>query len=295
MSDAATKPARKRNPAAARKPVRPTKALSPHPESSVSDRVPTPVLPLFYTSPEPLAGSRHGGWRLLAGEAGFAADTAAIPLVATDFASAARSYPILFTSGEVAPVALVGLERANLFVEGGRWEEGAYVPAYVRRYPFLLIEAPDQSGFGLAIDAASPQVIRDGEQGEALFTDTSEPAPVTLRALEFCRLFNHEHERARAFCAALTEAQLLVDRRADVTLPTGRTLRVSGFQVVDPERFARLDEATLVAWHRNGWLALVHFHLASLERFTDLLARQGRREAAATPTTPATSTTPTLQ
>jgi hypothetical protein len=250
-------------------------------ENSVpASSTPAPVLPLFYADPVALAAGRHGDWRLTSNGAGFAAEAVALPLVVTDFAAASRSYPILFTAGEIAPVALVGLERANLFVEDGRWSDGAYVPAYVRRYPFLLIEAPDKSGFGLAVDAASGLIAREGEAGEPLFAG-QEPGAVTLRALEFCRLFNQDHDRVRAFCRALAEADLLVDRQADATLPNGRKLAVSGFQVVDPARFAGLAEETVVAWHRAGWLALVHFHLASLERFTDLLARQGRRDALA--------------
>lgn len=70
-----------------------------------------------------------------------------------------------------------------------------------------------------------------------------------------------------------------MDRQAVVMLPdSGRRLSVSRVQVVDPRRFCELSEQTVIAWHRNGGLALVHFHLASLERFADLLARQGRRE-----------------
>lgn len=244
-----------------------------------SDSVPATVLPLFYSAPVALAASRHQSWRLLPGAAGFAAETAAIPLVVTDFAAASRNYPILFTSGDVAPIGLVGLEKSNLFVEDQHWVEGSYVPAYVRRYPFLLIEASDKSGFGLAIEAESPLVAKNGDIGELLFTDSGEPGLVTMRALEFCRLFNQDHERARAFCKALTDADLLADRKADATLPNGRKLSVAAFQVVDPERFAKLDEETVVAWHRIGWLALVHFHLASLERFADLLTRQERRDS----------------
>ena len=136
---------------------------------------------------------------------------------------------------------------------------------------------PDKSGFALAVDARSELIAQEaGAGGIPLFQD-EKPAPVTLRALEFCRLFTQDFERASAFCKALTEEKLLVDRRADGALPTGRKFAVSGFQVVDPKRFAELPEERVVAWHRNGWLGLVHFHLASLERFTDLLVRQGRR------------------
>jgi hypothetical protein len=206
-----------------------------------------------------------------------------IPLVASDFAAASHSYPIVFTTGEIVPVALVGLERTNLFVEEGRWAEGAYVPAYIRRYPFLMIEAADKSGFALAVDAASELITKEESDaagaGAPLFED-AQPSQASLRALEFCRAFTQDHERTKAFCKALTEERLLVDRRADAVLPTGRKLGVSGFQVVDPQHFAELPEAKILTWHRNGWLGLIHFHLASLEHFTDLLSRQGRQEQA---------------
>ena len=78
---------------------------------------------------------------------------------------------------------------------------------------------------------------------------------------------------------------LLIDRRADATLPDGRKLGLDGFQVIDTERFANLDEAVVLDWHRRGWLALVHFHLASLERFGALLTLQAQAAATAEPAT----------
>lgn len=234
------------------------------------------VLPVYYAGAVPLNAVRHGAWRLLPGDAAFAAAAPAVPLTVGEFANAAHSFPIVFAAGEPAPVALMGLENANLFIAGGAWAEGVYIPAYVRRYPFLLIEAPDKSGYALGIDQTSVQIAKDGHKGEALF-DKGEPGGVTKRALEFCRVFNDDHLRGRAFCKALAEADLLVDRRADAALPDGRRMGVLGFTIVDAARFARLDDAIVLAWHRKGWLALVHFHLASLERFTDLLRRQSKR------------------
>jgi len=252
-------------------------------------QAPAPILPLFYVEPAPLAASRHGAWRLLPGDARFMAEEPAIPLTAGEFVAAARSYPILFTEAG-APVALTGLERRNLFIEDGQWAEDAYAPAYVRRYPFLLIEAADKSGYGLAIDAASAQVAKGGDQGHALF-DQGEPSAITREALEFCRLFNEDHRRTQDFCAALEKAGLLVARRADATTPDGRRLGVEGFRIIDIEALAALDDATVVDWHRKGWLALAHFHIASLQRFADLLNRQGRSQAVDEPS-PKSAKTP---
>lgn len=240
-----------------------------------------PAFPPLYSDPVALTASRHAHWRLLPGGAAFAAGATSVPLVASEFAAASRSYPILFTGTKVTPVALLGLEKVNLFVDGERWAEGAYVPAYVRRYPFVMIEAADGSGFALAVDAASKLIGKEqGTEGASLFQD-GRPAPVTLRGLEFCRQFTLEHERARGFCQGLQQADLLADRYAAATLPCGgRKLCVGGFKVVDPRRFSELPEQTVICWHRNGWLALVYFHLASLERCGDLLVRQGRKDGA---------------
>jgi hypothetical protein len=210
------------------------------------------------------------------GDVGFASKAPASPVTVGEFAAAARFYPVVFTAEVTSPVALMGLEKTNLFVEDGQWSESAYVPAYVRRYPFLLIEAADKSGFALGIDGGSTQVAKGGRKGRALFEEGL-PSEVTKSALEFCRLFNEDHQRTQAFCKAPDEAGILVDRRADAALPDGRRMGVQGFKVVDVRKFMALDDAQVVEWHKRGWLGLVHYHLASLQRFSDLLTRQGKR------------------
>src|SRR3546814_15975283 len=102
-------------------------------------------LPLFYREPQPLALSVHGAWRLKGGDASFAAETPFVPLVVGELAAAARCYPIVFAAGD-APIALLGLERINLFVDGGRWAADSYVQASVRPSPFGLIEIGRASG-----------------------------------------------------------------------------------------------------------------------------------------------------
>jgi len=92
--------------------------------------------------------------------------------------------------------------------------------------------------------------------------------------MRFCGDYTREHDQTRRFTAALIENELLIDRNIDVTLADGRQMSVNGFQVVDVEKFAALPDATVVAWHRSGWLALVHHHLSSLARFSALVNRQ---------------------
>lgn len=239
-------------------------------------------VPLFYIAPEPLSAAAHGVWRLGEGDFAFAAETPFVPVVAGEVAQAMHTYPIVFSAGDAHPIAVMGVERENLFVTDGRWAADAYVPAYVRRYPFGFIPTINPEGFVLAIDAGAERVRKDGDEGMALFEEM-EPSELTRQALAFCDAFQGQAAVTRAFADALVAAELLVDRRADVQLPDGRTLGLEGFQVVDADKLAGLPDETIVEWHRNGWLALVHYHLASLDRFTLLLARRATRAAVAEP------------
>lgn len=243
------------------------------------------ALPLFYRDPQPLSVAQHGAWRLKDGDVAFAAETPFVPVVVSEIAAAARCYPVVFSAAEGAqPVAVLGLEQRNLFVADGRWMDEAYVPAYVRRYPFGFIATLNPDGFALAVDAASERLTPSGEEGAALF-DGGQPTQLTQEAMAFCNAFQGEAAATQAFGEALRAQDLLIDRRADVTLPDGRKLGLDGFQIIDTERFAKLDEAVVLDWHRRGWLALVHFHLASLERFGALLTLHGRAATTAEPAT----------
>lgn len=233
-------------------------------------------LPLFYKQPEPLSSERHAAWRLLDGDVGFAAATPFVPILATEVLAASRDYPIVFAADTTAPIAVLGLDRTNLFVEGGKWDESAYVPAYVRRYPFAFMATREPDGFCLAIDAASERVAPEGEAGAALF-ESGLPSPMTRQALEFCAAFGRDAAATDEFARTLKAQDLLIDRRADATLPDGRKFGLQGFQIVDREKLGELDDSSVLAWHRAGYLPLIYSHLVSLDRFSALLARQAAR------------------
>jgi hypothetical protein len=237
----------------------------------------TSALPLFYRDPQLISSATHADWRLKPGDVSFARDAIAVPIVVGEFTATLRNFPILFAAGggEVGPIALLGLDRSNLFVADGTWSEGTYVPAYVRRYPFGFIAHRD--GFALGIDVACERIVRSGDEGTALF-ENGKPADLTRQALRFCDAYRAEAAATRDFCQALQSKQLLIDRRADATLPNGRKLGLDGFQIIDAPKLARLDTGSIAEWHHKGWLALAHFHLASLDRFEDLLVRRGARD-----------------
>ncbi len=240
-----------------------------------------PTLPLFYKSPRPLLADRDGdlSLRMEAGHA-FAAGANSVPLMAGEFAVACKHFPILFTDGAVArTVALLGLRTGeNLFVNAeGEWEEGAYIPAYVGRYPFIFRENADRSEFTLCIDEEADSVVPGRDN--PFFID-GKPTEMTANALAFMRDFQAQSEFTAEFAEAVVAADLLVDKRADVTLNSGERLSLAGFKVIDETRFNQLPSEVVLAWRERGWLGLIYAHLISVNSWTGLIDRLARRGAA---------------
>ncbi len=232
-------------------------------------------LPLFYKSPRVLTPGAHGQ-HSLAANAGyaFAAATNAVPLVAEEMAVAGRHFPVVFSDEATPyPVAILGLRgQQNLFVDAdGQWRAGTYVPAYVRRYPFIFMENEARTELTLCIDEAAP-ALQPG-RARPLFDDAGQPTPLARSALAFCRDYQAQHLIAAEFTKALVEAGLLVDHRADVTLHSGERLSLSGFKVIDADRFAKLPDATFLAWRAKGWLPLAYAHFFSIGAWSTLVDR----------------------
>lgn len=234
--------------------------------------------PLFYRQPELLTAAQHADLRLCSGGYGFAWDANAIPLTVIEFGPAMRHYPVVFAAGDGFPVAILGLDRRNSFVDGDAWAPDCYVPAYARRYPFVFVDR-SQDSFVLAIDRAAPHFAPDGA-GQPLFAD-GKPTGLVENVLTFCRDFHGAHIQTDAFVEALLTQDLLVDQHADARLDSGQALMLRGFKIVDRTKFEALSDELILDWHRKGWLALVHFHFLSLDRFADLLAHAEKNTDAA--------------
>lgn len=234
---------------------------------------------LFYRQPEILTPERHGGLRLFSvTDFSFSKAANTVAVTISEWASAMASYPIVFAAKQPLALAVLGLETANLFVgEDGVWRAGHYVPAYIRRYPFVFITHPDGKQLILGIDRASPALREEGG-GAALF-EGGVPSKTTEQALAFCGAYQQDYAASLAFIAALEAENLLIDHQAQITLPAGRLINLTGFRVVDRAKLAGLADAVIADWHKKGWLALVYYHLASLERFAVLIGLANNRAA----------------
>lgn len=231
-----------------------------------NDSEAAPVKDLFQ-QPRPLDRSLHKALAIdrQAGF-GFARRHIAVPITLGEFAAAARDYPIVFAVDSAQPFVLLGLQQGhNLLVdEAGRWRKGRYVPAHLRRYPFIFMETPERQ-FVLCIDEAAEHFAGSGQR-EPLFVDGN-PSPLVGDAMKFLAAFQSEFTATREFGAALAERGLLIDRQAHIELPGAPRFSLTGFRILDEERLAAVEDAAFLDWRRRGWLAPVYFHLQSLGNF----------------------------
>jgi hypothetical protein len=204
---------------------------------------------------------------------------AAVPLMAVEFPLSCRQYPIVFvraedgTTGAWAILSLVAEENAYVDRQG-RWT-ASYVPAVVRRYPFVLAEIPGKpTDFDVAIDEESPCFSRD--HGQALFTAAGEPEPILQSQIEFLRAVLAEHQRTLAFAKALQEAEILTPRNVDIVRGDQQRFGMRNALVVDEAKLAALPAETVHDFLAKGYLGWIYSHLLSLQCFLPLANRAGQ-------------------
>ncbi len=238
-------------------------------------------LPLFFHKPQPLDAVRHAHASVSSGgDFSFASDTNSITLNAVEFIEAVKYYPVVFTGGEnPTPVAILGLERGNYFVEAdNRWKAGAYIPAYARQYPFIFFEDPRRKKMYLCIDEAAANYYPSQPAGATpLYTVDGKPSNLTKHALQFCTAFYQHYQATRDFCDALKAHKLLIPYQSEATLTSGKKLGLSGFQAIDEKALSKLPEKVFLEFRKKGWLPFIYLALASTsnwKRLADLASEK---------------------
>src|SRR5690349_19787899 len=175
---------------------------------------------LFYSNPEPLAPELHSnlGVKRMDGPFGFAKAGHAIPLTVGEFPLAAVTGPIIFVGDEKPPIAVMGLNAGeNMFVkDDGTFESGIYIPAYVRRYPFVFANDDANKQMVLCIDRAAEFIVEAGYD-MPFFDEKGEPTEYTKNCIEFCNNFEIERQRTMSFVQILRDLDLFETKEASFT------------------------------------------------------------------------------
>ncbi len=209
----------------------------------------------------------------------FAAHTQLVLLTGSEFTDACKEYPIVFVKnpdGSMMPVALLGFrENENLYVDiNGKWN-ARYIPAYVRRYPFIFFETTED-GFFVGIDEDCANLNTKAE-GERLFDDQGEPSTFVSNMIKFMNEYQADYQRTRTFMENLQKLDVLKEGNVKFTRSTGEEFLVNGIWTVDEAKLNALSDDKLLKLVKTGELGRIHAHLISLSNFNQLTVFDAKR------------------
>lgn len=255
------------------------KAPEPNGQVSVSGNV------MFYKDPQPLAKDKHEqfGVKQIEKPFEFMQDQHFLPITAPEFGSAAASFPVIFAGEERAPLAVMGIRQGeNLFVNDGQFEQDFYMPAFARRYPFVLAGDKANDRFVVCVDE-SAECVTNKDPQQSFFTngDTSE---FTKEAFTFLQNFERDRQATDIMIQKFKELDLFEQKdmhfqgqNADGT-PAERQ-KIADYFAITEDRLRGLPAETLKEFAENGYLAVAHAHMISLGNWQRLVNMTLRRSA----------------
>lgn len=251
---------------------------------------------LIYETAVPVSSGRHGKASVEVGaHYAFTRHVNSIPLMAVEFPQAAVEYAIVFAANgdTVVPVVILGArQNENLYLSSAAEWKAGYIPAFVRRYPFVFSTTEEGQGFTLCVDEAFQGLNYLGK-GKALFDADGKPTPYVDNVLKFLQEYRSQFLRTEAFCKKLKELDILESMQAQFTLGDGEKMSLGGFMVVNRAKLKALADDKLSELVRSDEMELIHLHLNSMRNFNDLkdklVLSQPKPVAADTVEAPATT------
>ena len=234
---------------------------------------------LFYSKPEPLSPELHSKLGVVRkdGPFGFAAVGHAVPLTVGEFQLAAVNGPIIFVGPEKLPIAVMGLNSGeNMFVKpDGTFEPGIYVPAYIRRYPFVFANDDVGKQMVLCIDRDADFIVEGGDL--PFFEPDGQPTEYTKNCIEFCNNFEMERQRTQSFIQLLKDLDLFEPMVANFTPmnadgTAGEPTKIADYFGIADEKLAKLTPEKLKELRDNGALPQIYAHILSLVGWDRLIA-----------------------
>jgi hypothetical protein len=242
---------------------------------------------LFYTNPEPLDSVRHAKLGMMSSDTpyGFASKQHFVPLHVGEFPIAGINYPIIFAGDQRAPVAVMGVNAGeNLFISpDGLFRPGAYIPAFIRRYPFVVARDDQFNRMVVCIDR--PFELFTEDKPDVLLFENGQPSAFTTRCIEFCTQFDNDGRMTASFVQLLTDLDLFETRKTNFTPrlangEPGEPVLIAEYFAVSEEKVKALPADKLVELRDNGALGQIYAHLISLNGWDRLIMETASRSIA---------------
>jgi hypothetical protein len=190
------------------------------------------------------------------------------PITVAEFFEACKDYPIFFAKDTnqnwTATVMLGYKEKENVFVDkDGKWEENRYVPAFVRRYPFIFVTNPNSDDLTLAFDKECLSASKEDEV-RRFFDDSGKNTEFLNNVLNFLSQFQNDAKATSEFIKQLENWEILEEKVATIVNQKQEKYSINGFYVVNEEKLKHLSKKKKEAICNNNATPLITAHLLSL-------------------------------
>jgi len=238
---------------------------------------------MIYDNVQPLS-DKHRNWSVNVQNFNFVKHLNSVPVLATEIPFTAPEYPVIFSKtaneGEYLPLAVLGLrEGQNLMLDDNGLIEARYVPAFIRRYPFVLAGDQGADTLTVCLDEDSEAIDKNGVSGERLFDEKGEQTQHLKEVIEFLKDYQYRAEMTKSFCKKLHELDLLEPMQANITFKehAESNLNLTGFHVVSREKLKKLSAETVSELFEKDGLELIYAHMQSLSHINVLIRKMAAR------------------
>lgn len=242
---------------------------------------------MLYKNPVPLAKDKHTkmGVSQVAAPFEFMKTSHFLPLTAPEFGSAASCYPIIFAGDNRNPLAVMGIRaNENLLIDAeGNFDTDFYMPAFARRYPFVLAGDEQNDRFVVCIDEEASCVVK--KNPERKFFEGDELSQFTQEAFNFLQAFEQDRRATDQMIARFRELDLFEqkDMHFQGNNPDGTPAerqKIADYFAISEERLKDLDAETTSEFMEKGYIAVAYAHILSLNNWQRLVNMTLRRAAA---------------
>lgn len=235
--------------------------------------------PIFYNKVVPLDINHHFNLYIEPiSEYRFTKNTNNLYITNIEFNKISKEYSIVFRKGAdkvFFPIVVLGIrDNENLYVNAeGMWQ-AEYIPAYVRRYPFILSvdKTSKITNYTACIDQ-SYAGFNKTKEGQRLFTKGGNHTKFLKQSLSFLKEFQCQVETTHAFCEKLKKLNLFQNMQAEIKQSNGNVFTLGEFHVIDKDKLKTLSPETISELVRNEYMDLIFAHFASLNNIEELLLR----------------------
>ena len=230
---------------------------------------------LIYERAVPISTEAHKDWCVKTEETyNFAKEINSVPVLAAEFAVCALENAIVFAGEEDAlfPSVILGMEaEKNSHVKAdGTWN-GLYVPAFLRRYPFVFSKSDDGETFTLCVDEEFSGFNNEG-LGERLFDADGKRTQYLETMLQFIQQYQNQFTRTQEFVQKLVKLDLFEPATAQFQVGD-RKSSLAGFKTISREKLKALSPKKLKDLLEADELELIFLHLQSLNNLTPMARR----------------------